>query len=143
MKEITIPAAPILLGNTGAGNILITVPRVLRESIFNMVDKAGWDYKFRIHIASQWTPRTTGWKSQNHHINGHIQQICQDTGNGFTAVKERMKYLAIDRGYPIETMIDHTIQPKSEAEISTTEAGYLVDAIHQFAAEWAITLVEE
>lgn len=142
MKEITIPAASIHLG-TVSGNILISIPHPLRESVFNMIEKAGWDYKFRVHIASQWIPRTTGWKSQNHHINGHIQQICQETGNSFTAVKECMKMLAIDRGYPIEKLPNDMPFPKSEADINTTEAGYLIDTIHQFADEWGINLTEE
>ena len=86
--------------------------------------------------------RTTGRDSQNHHINGHIQQICQQTGNSFSAVKERMKVLAIDRGYPIETLPDGSVMPKSEAEINTIEAGYLIDSIHQFADEWKIKLTE-
>lgn len=86
--------------------------------------------------------RSTGEESQNHHINGHIQQICTETGNSFSAVKERMKELAIDRGYPIETLPDGSAKPKSETQINTKEAGYLIDTIHQFAVEWGINLEE-
>ena len=98
---------------------------------------------YKLTIEPPFKPRTTGWKSQNHRINGFIQQIAMATGNSFSAVKERMKELAIDRGYPIEILPDGSIKPKSESEISTIEAGYLIDTIEQFAAEWGIELVED
>ena len=81
-------------------------------------------------------PRTTGWKSQNHHINGHCQQIAMGTGCSFSAVKERMKELAIDRGYPIETLPDGAVKARSEADVDTVAAAALIDTIHQFADEW-------
>ena len=98
---------------------------------------------YTVVIKTPRRPRTTGWKSQNHHINGHLQQIAMQTGNSFSAVKERMKELAIDRGYPVETLPDGSVKPISESEIDTTQAGYLIDTIHQFAAEWGINLIEE
>ncbi len=142
MKEITIPAAPIHLGKV-AGNILITPPYPLRESIFNMVDKAGWDYKFRIRIATQWTPRTTGWKSQNHHFRGHCRSILEQSGNTMTAVARAIKEFAVENwGYP-EVEEFGKMQPKSEADLSTTEEALLIEAAHHFAAEWNYDLVEE
>jgi len=98
---------------------------------------------YRLTIQPPRRARTTGWKSQNHHLNGHIQQIAMATGNSFSAVKERMKELAIDRGYPVEILPDGSVKPKSESEITSIEAGYLIDTIHQFAAEWEIPLAEE
>lgn len=47
--------------------------------------------------------RTTGYKSQNHALNGFIQQICEFTGQDFHTTKEFLKNLAIDNGYPIKT----------------------------------------
>ena len=97
----------------------------------------------QIRVSRPRRPRTTGWKSQNHHINGHCQQISTATGNSFSAVKQRMKELAIDRGYPMETLPDGSAAPKSEGDIDTVEAGLLIDTIHQFAAEWDVPLEEE
>jgi hypothetical protein len=34
-------------------------------------------------------PRTVGADSQNHHLNAHIMQICQETGNDYDSVKKR------------------------------------------------------
>ena len=84
--------------------------------------------------------RTTGERSQNHHINGHIQTIAQETGSSFGAVKEHVKKLAIDRGYPFMELRDGTILPCSESDITTVQAGFLIEAIHQFAAEFGIRL---
>ena len=144
MKEILLPFCKRLRTGDDA-QICFELPQSVRELVWHLIRQAhdkGIE-SFRVRIASPWNPRTTGWYSQNHHINGHIQQICIETGNSFSAVKERMKELAIDMGYPIETLPDGEARPKGEAEISTVEAGYLIDTIHRFAAEWGINLVEE
>lgn len=86
-------------------------------------------------------PRSTGERSQNHHINGHIQQICVETGNDFEAVKMYVKKQAIRRGYPFETFRGEVI-PLSESKIDTVQAGYLIDEIHQLADELSIVLME-
>ena len=94
-------------------------------------------------------PRTTGERSQNHFINGAIQQICEETGNDFDDVKMYVKQKAFRRGYPMKrdengniiySLIDGQPIPESEAKISTVEAGYLIDEIIQLAAELGITL---
>lgn len=122
--------------------ITFELPEMFRSTWWSMREKAQTDY-WNVKISRPKKPRTTGYKSQNHHINGHCQQITGESGNSFAAVKERMKVLAIDRGYPIETLPDGAAVPKSESDIDTVEAGYLIDTIHQFAAEWNIKLIEE
>jgi hypothetical protein len=87
-------------------------------------------------------PRTTGKYSQGAHINGHVQQIAQSTGNDFDAVKLYCKRESISRGYPCDT-IRGVMIPWSETRIDTVQAGFLVDTIHQLAAELNIRLVEE
>lgn len=93
--------------------------------------------------------RSTGYKSQNHFINGAIQQICEETGNDFDDVKMYVKQKAFRRGYPMKrdkngniiySLIDGQPIPESEAKISTVEAGYLIDEIIQLAAELGIVL---
>ncbi|MBW2037427.1 MAG: hypothetical protein JRI41_08115 [Deltaproteobacteria bacterium] len=86
--------------------------------------------------------RTTGWKSQNHHINGHVQQICIETGQDFETVKAMVKIRAIDAGYPFDVYRNFTI-PKSEAFCNTQEAAMLIEAAHVIAAELGIILKEE
>lgn len=101
---------------------------------------------FRFQASRPRKPRTTGWKSQNHHFNGHIQQICKETGvdkfKDFQYVKMQCKYDAIPRGYGYMIMRDGTIVPKSEADADTIECAILIDTAHQLAAELNITLKE-
>lgn len=96
-------------------------------------------------------PRTTGEKSQNHHLNGHIQFICQETGNDFSDVKKYVKQAAIPMGYPIkqndkgDDVLDMYGNPVgiSEADCNTTECALLIEAVHMVAAELGIILPEE
>lgn len=85
--------------------------------------------------------RTTGERSQSHHLNGHVQTIAMETGNDFQAVKEVVKMRAISMGYPFKTYHGITV-PQSEADASTVECALLIDAVHQLAAEEGIVLVE-
>lgn len=87
-------------------------------------------------------PRTTGERSQNNHINGHCQQICNETGEDFDVIKMYAKKKAVKYGYPIKTDIFGAAMPVSETEINTTEAGYLIDALHEMAAFLEVRLKE-
>ena len=103
-----------------------------------------------VTIEPQRKTRTTGEHSQGNHLNGHIQQICAETGNTFDVVKDYVKQQAISMGYPIKKNLkgDYVINPYgypvgiSEAESSTKECGYLIDAVHILASELGITLKE-
>jgi hypothetical protein len=87
-------------------------------------------------------PRTTGKGSQNHHLNGHIIQICNETGNNYDAIKYCVKMLAVEEmGYPYE-IIDGHIWPKAEHESSTDECAKLIEAAHVWAAQHGIILQE-
>ncbi len=87
-------------------------------------------------------PRTTGAKSQNHHLNGHIVQICNVTGSSYNAVKDEVKRIAVENmGYPYEIVNGH-IHPKGESESSTDECAKLIEAAHVLAADMGIILQE-
>lgn len=87
-------------------------------------------------------PRTTGADSQNHHLNGHIMQICNETKNSYDAIKYCIKMLAVEEmGYPYE-LIDGHIWPKPERESSTDECALLIEAAHVWAAQHGIILQE-
>ena len=87
-------------------------------------------------------PRTTGEGSQNHHLNGHIMQICNETGNSYDAIKYCVKMLAVEEmGYPYE-LVDGHICPQSEADSSTEECAKLIEAAHVWAAHHGIILQE-
>lgn len=88
--------------------------------------------------------RTTGEKSQNSHIWGHIQQIAMETGNEVQDIEDAIKFRAMKRGYPFhENKITNKIVPNSMTTINTVEASYLIDELHQLASELEIVLIEE
>ena len=87
-------------------------------------------------------PRTTGKDSQNHHLNGHIMQICNETGARYSAVKDEVKRIAVETmGYPYEIINGH-IHPKGESDSSTDECNLLIEAAHVLAADLGIILIE-
>ena len=87
-------------------------------------------------------PRTTGEDSQNHHLNGHIMQICNETGNDYESVKNAVKMMAVENmGYPYNTIGGHVI-PQRERDCSTDECAKLIEAAHLLAADLGITLQE-
>ena len=87
-------------------------------------------------------PRTTGAGSQNHHLNGHILQICNETGNDYDSVKDAIKMIAVENmGYPYKT-IGKKIVPLRERESSTDECAKLIEAAHLLAADLGIILQE-
>ena len=87
-------------------------------------------------------PRTTGEGSQNHHLNGHIMQICNETGNDYDTIKYCVKMLAVEQmGYPYKIVAGH-ILPQPESQSSTDECAKLIEAAHVFAAQLSIILQE-
>ena len=87
-------------------------------------------------------PRSTGAYSQNHHLNGHIMQICNETGNSYEAVKNAVKMIAVEQmEYPY-TDFHGVITPKPESECSTEECAKLIEASHILAADLGLILQE-
>ena len=102
--------------------------------------------KFSGYVKLEMTPpfpkRTTGKYSQNHHLNGHILQICNETGNSYDTIKYCIKMLAVEQmGYPYEQM-DGYIIPKGERDCNMQECSMLIEAAHVWAAEHGIVLDE-
>ena len=115
-------------------NILISVLSAIKEK-HN-------DYA-QVTIKTPRKPRTTGYKSQNHHLNGHIVQICNHTGNSYRVIKDYIKLVAVEQfNYPYE-IVDGKLIPISEADCSTTECAMLIEAAHYVAAKRGIFLREE
>ena len=81
-------------------------------------------------------PRTTGWKSQNHHLRGHARQLCDYTGY---TMSEMMQVVKEDTpSWPVSWK---EIRQKkrqiyaSEAEISIEVASAAIEICHRIAAE--------
>ena len=87
-------------------------------------------------------PRTTGEGSQNHHLNGHIMQICNATGQDYETIKYCVKMIAVEQmGYPYKTIVGHIV-PQPESESSTDECALLIEAAHILAADLGVILQE-
>nr|DAR01504.1 MAG TPA: Putative HNHc nuclease [Caudoviricetes sp.] len=129
-----------------AGHIAFDLPQdagareAIRRELERCRDKNN-DYVL-LTIQPPKKPRTTGEHSQNHHLNGHIMQICNETGNSYDAIKYCVKMLAVEEmGYPYE-LVDGHICPQSEADCSTEECAKLIEAAHVWAAHHGIILQE-
>lgn len=94
-------------------------------------------------FAPPYKPRTTGEGSQNHHLNGHILQICNETGNDYETIKYCVKMTAVEKfDYPYTEIAGHIV-PKRERDCNTEECAKLIEAAHLLAAELSIVLREE
>lgn len=132
--------------------IAIIAPRDKRADYKQVVDLADKKHGgfVTVTIETPRKPRTTGDGSQSHHINGHIQQIAQETGNPFEVIKLEVKYRAIGMGYPILYRPDGQPQRDlwgremgiSEADSSTSDCAILIEASHIIASELGIILQE-
>lgn len=109
------------------------------------------DLVVTVTIEKPFRPRTTGYKSQNHCLNGYIQQICMETGQDFASTKTYIKQKAIEMGYPrltqrtvrgIEDVTDWWGNPVgiSESDASIQDCSLLIECAVQLAAELGITL---
>lgn len=96
--------------------------------------------------------RSTGPGSQGHHLNGHIMQIAQETGNDFADIKLYLKRRAFRMGLPyltkpdgsvVYSLVDGEPMPISETEMTPQECGWVIDEAHILAAELGIALREE
>lgn len=95
-----------------------------------------------VTLERPYSPRTTGKGSQNHHLNGHIMQICECTGNDYETIKYCVKMIAVEQmGYPYTTVAGH-IYPKRERDCNTEECAKLIEASHMLAAQMGIVLRE-
>lgn len=130
--------------------LTIEVPSRVYETVKRIVTKPEND-KIQIRIGDKHKPRSTGIYSQNAHLNGHIQQICEETGNDFQDVKMYVKSQALKMGYPfaenskgekITSMLTGEFIPQSESEASSAECAILIECVHILAGELGIILKE-
>ena len=143
MAEVKI----VLKRLTEKGKIVFEAPTdpelatALRNILRTCQDKYN-DY-VSVTFKPPYKPRTTGKGSQNHHLNGHIMQICNITGNDYETIKYCIKMIACEQmGYPSQTVAGHVI-PKRESDCDTAECAMLIEASHYLAAQLGIVLREE
>ncbi len=148
--EITLPAVK---RKDAPEMIAFELPELFQDDYARMVEKgkAKGDY-YQLKISLPFRRRSTGEKSQNHHFNGHIVQICQDTGNDFADAKLAIKRRAFRRGlrYKVKqngdivySLADGEPLPISETDMSVEECGWCIEEAHILAAELGIILKED
>lgn len=111
----------------------------MREAMLFM--KSGRQYRF---TAKEIRPgRSTGPHSQSAHFNGHVQQICEETGNDFAAVKMYIKHEAMAIGWPHNTLPNGDALPVSETDVDTKQCAAGIEACHILAGDLGIILKED
>ena len=132
--------------------IFVDPPHDKKERFGEILDLSATKHNgfVTITIETPRKPRTTGYKSQSHHLNGHIQQIAEYTGMPFDLIKTEVKCRAVEMGYPIllnskgEVQMDiyGRVMGISEADSSTNECAILIEVTHMLAAELSLILQE-
>ena len=138
---------------TGSPRIVsLEIPAVREAEYRALVVKGQPADRFDLVLSTPRRKRSTGPWSQSHHLNGHVSQIAQETGQDFDAVKLYVKRQAISRGLPLKqtqngdiiySIVDGEPVPISEADMDTVQCGWCIDAAHVLAAEFGIALREE
>jgi len=123
----------------------------LPEYAMMVKQASGKDDYWRVTIEPWKTKRSTGERSQNHHFNGHVQQIAAETGNDLADVKLFVKRQAMKEGLPAKTRPDGSIVysmtdgepvPISEADMTSQHCYWCIEVCHLIAAEFGIKLRE-
>lgn len=116
----------------------------LQEALRNVLTVCRDKYNDYVSVTFKppYKPRSVGAGSQSHHLNGHIAQICNVTGNDHETIKYCVKMIAVEQmGYPFETIAGHII-PKRESSCDSHECAMLIEAAHYLAAQMGIVLRE-
>ena len=129
------------------GLIAFEIPQEveLRQALVSLLSTCRDKYNDYVSVTFKppYKPRTTGKGSQNHHLNGHIMQICNFTGNDYETIKYCIKMIAVEQmNYPYKTIAGHIV-PKRECDCNTEECAKLIEASHILAAQIGLILKEE
>ena len=96
---------------------------------------------FKIDIQKPYPSRTTGEGSQNNKFYALVTEICKETGNDLTDVKDYLKERAVKRGYPYEiNKLTGRIKPYSTTRVDTKQMSALIEEALQLCAELGIVV---
>lgn len=140
--NLELPAAIIEQPNNETFTVRIPRERLDEWTLIRMNQRYKASSQLYVKVAPPRRPRTTGHKSQNHHVSGHIRQIAEFTGDSFDDVKMHIKREAISMGYPSRTTSFGQVEPQSEADASTEECSILIECAHRVASFLGVTLKE-
>jgi len=145
---IELPAAHV--ESPRADRVTILIPEDRREEWLILAGKktVRASRQLYVKLGGPRRPRTTGWKSHGHAINGYCQQICEHTGEDFADVKLYAKRKAMRRGLPakevdgkiVYSRNDGEPMPISEADMDTEQASWVIEELQIIADELGIEL---
>ncbi len=118
----------------GANRLILTLPTSKTYEAFAMLPKGKDEGYLCVTLQKPGRKMTTGANSQGNCIHGWLAIIAQDTGNEVEDLKTYFKLKAVSRGYPVKYIMFEPY-PKSLTEVTTEEAGHLIDTIAQWASE--------
>jgi hypothetical protein len=104
-------------------------------------EKCGGYLTLRLSLPHR--PRSTGWKSQNAHLHGHIRQLCEPTGYTMSEMKQIIK--EDTPSWPVEYKEfrgKRRAVYASEADISMEVASEAIEICHVVAADLGVRLQE-
>lgn len=152
MRDIRFPVTAIIRKASVPGKVGFEIEPDIGALIDEYIRQVKWSGVVAfVTLAKPKRLRSTGEKSANHHLNGHIGQISEETGNDFEDVKLYVKRKAMRRGLPAKTnnkgeivysLIDKEPLPMSEADMDVEQCGWCIDEAHQLADELGIRLRE-
>jgi hypothetical protein len=123
------------------GALHVRIPVTVKDMIINKLDVPEPEkYKFVFDIERKKKPRTTGFKSQQAHVHGHLSQIADFLGYYMSEIKEVMKDDLPD--WPRKFIMGRTVY-MSEADADTVLESKAIEWCHVKAAELGIMLKEE
>jgi len=134
---------PPVRGRIGISFDYLQDPQV-RKALDELHEKPGM---LRIEIRKATKPITRGARSQMNWIHGECSAIADqlsDENTMYTTeeIKAAMKRMAVERGFPTKMSADATEQPLSLKEVSSIEAGMVIDTILDFAYNHKLYLYE-
>ena len=120
------------------GTLVVNIPRGYEAAVMMLTERSRAKHNgyMTVKIDTPHRPRTTGWKSQNHHLRGHVRQLCDYTGY---TMSEMMQLIKEDTpSWPV-TYKDFRGEKRmvhvSEADISVEVASEAIEICHLYAAE--------
>ena len=121
------------------GHLIAPIPPQAETAMTVFVEKLHGGPSI-IELKKWYNRRSTGWKSQSHHLWGHATQLGEHLGYD----KSEMMYLIADMtpSWPRITWRGHT-RSASESAINSYTAAEAIETMHRVAAQEGVNLREE
>jgi len=146
MIAFTAPFATQGVNDWRQGRVCITTPETWREAVRVLLMNCEAKYKATVgmKLFEPFRLRSTGWKSQNHHLHGHIRQLCETTGYTMGELKQIVKEET--PSWPVtfpEFRGKRRTVYASEADVSIEVESEAIEITHRIAFDLGVRLIEE